>query len=73
MELIAYSFLVYMSLLIAIRALLVLKHQLKAIDYVYSKKNWKLMQKRLHSRGFMTMIFDLRKWTYKQFYPEFIE
>jgi hypothetical protein len=43
----------------------------KAIQYIFKQDEWKALQNRLDSPSYSAMLFQIHKWTYKQFYPEF--
>ena len=55
--------------LVLLRNHLVFKYRMKAINIVYGKHSpvdWKVYQRTKRAEQF----YDLRKWTFKQFYPE---
>lgn len=63
------SFIAYLALG---RALLIVIHAMRAMDYVYNQPNWRDLKDQVNaSKVFLPQLVSLHKWTYKQFYPEF--
>lgn len=60
-------------LLYAIRNSVVYNIQCKAIDYIYAQQNWQQERKVLDTVSYERMIWQINKWTFKQFYPQFNE
>lgn len=58
--------------LIALRAALITYYGLKATKYVFSQPNWHSLMHKVDAFEVAPKQFiSFRKWTYKQFYPEF--
>lgn len=72
-------FIIICLLLFLIRNELVYRHRLRAINKTYEKSReainkgdeWEIFYDDLESRGsYLSMIFDLTKWSYHAFYPD---
>lgn len=60
---------ILLAILLEIRNEIVYYARGRASDYVFSQPNWKELQPALQNASYSMMIIDLRKWTFKQFYP----
>ena len=79
MDIILYLLLFVVMLIIAlVRNQLVYKYQVKALRETSKKAraaidddgDWRKYYTKLESHGtYIKMFFDVRKWTYRQFYP----
>ena len=80
MDIILYLLLFVVMLIIAlVRNQLVYKYQVKALRETSKKAraaidddgDWRKYYTKLESHGtYIKMFFDVRKWTYRQFYPD---
>ena len=62
------------ALLICIRNELVLRARIRAVDAIFSSPDWRaLHQLLLVERTYYAQLFDLRCWTFRQFFPELAE
>lgn len=57
------------TIISAIRIEIVYKHLDKRIDEVYSSPNWHKYDVDVHA-AYRDAMWDYRKWTYKDFFPE---
>lgn len=66
-------FLIYMTLVV-VRAVVVYKCNRKAINVAFDSKDWRTAnaKREANDKPFL-QILDLRKWTYRQFYPNLPE
>lgn len=63
--------LLVLAALFVVRAVIVFKCDLKAIDIAFAYKDWRAGKKKLDANDeYLSKILDLRKWTYSQFYPD---
>lgn len=69
------SLVITMGLLLfyAIRNSIVYNARCKAIDYIYARKNWQQERQVLDTVSYERMMWQISKWTFKQFYPQFNE
>ncbi len=52
---------------------LVLKLRLRAIDIIYVQPDWETLKKLLENPSYYEMVFDVTRWTFKQYYPILVE
>lgn len=60
-------------LLYAIRNSVVYNVRCKAIYHIYAKNNWRQERQALDNVSYERMMWQINKWTFKQFYPQFNE
>lgn len=60
-------------LLIGYRNHMTLNIRLKAIDVIYTHGAPNILRMFFNNSNYRIMMFDFRKWTFKQFYPELWE
>lgn len=59
-----------LMMLLMLRINIVTKTRLRAIGVIYAYKDWQEKKELLINPSYNEMVFDLTKWTFKQFYPE---
>lgn len=58
-------------IVLAVRNELIYRIRVKAIDFIYAQENWLELRSRLDRPSYGAMIFDLTRWSYTAFYPDF--
>lgn len=69
-----WSIIMFIIIIVIIRNEIVSRISKKAIYDIFKRDNWEELDiKLLDNRPYSKMMLDIRKWTFKSFYPELMD